>query len=52
MKNVKWTLNTGYSGADHTGEFEIEDDATEDEIRKECIEEAWNYLDLWWKVEE
>lgn len=52
MKTIKWTLNTGFgSGAEHTGEFDIDDDAADDEIREACEEEVWNYLDLWWEVE-
>lgn len=50
MKIIDWTLDAGY-GVKHGGQFEIEDDATEDEIRAACEEEAWNHLDLWWEVE-
>lgn len=41
MKKVKWTLNTGFGpGTEQTGEFKIEDNATEEEIREACVEEA------------
>lgn len=52
MRNIKWSLHTGYAGCTHTGEIEVEDDATEEEIDEAVREDAWNYLDLFWEESE
>ena len=49
MRIIEWHLDTGFSGAKHEGEIEVEDAATEEEINKEVEEAAWNFLDLWWE---
>ena len=52
MKRVKWTLVTGFGpSTDHSGELEVEDDATEEEIEEAVKEEAWNCIDLYWEME-
>ena len=52
MKKIKWTLDAGFGpGAQCTGELEIDDDATEEDIREACLEEARSYLVLWWEEE-
>ena len=41
-------LSIGYSGADHTDELEVDDDATEEEIEQEVQSWANNYIEIWW----
>ncbi len=52
MKKVYWWLETGFVGCDHEGYFEVEDNATEEEIDKIAREEAFDNIDWGWKVEE
>ena len=57
---VKWTMKTGYSGADHSGEVEIEDETLEGKtpeeveqiIEEEVREDALQYIDWYWDVVE
>jgi hypothetical protein len=51
MKTVKWTISTGYPTASHKGEFEVEDDATEDEINEMVLCEVWNRIEYNWTVD-
>jgi hypothetical protein len=42
MKTVNWWLETGFSGCNHDGSFEVADDATDEEIerrRKRVLEQ-------------
>lgn len=50
MKTIKWCLHTGFAGVKHEGEFEVDDDTTDEEINKMVREEAFNYIDLGWQV--
>lgn len=49
MKKVTWYVSTGV-GCDYEGEFEVEDNATEEEIEKMAKEEAFNYVDWGYEV--
>jgi hypothetical protein len=46
---VKWKINTGYPGASHEGEWEVEDDITDDELHQMMEETVNDYIDAWWK---
>jgi hypothetical protein len=50
MKLIKWTLSTGYSGAEHEGELEVVNDMSDAEIEELVKEDAYQYLDLYWEV--
>ena len=50
MRTVKWNLSIGYAGATQEGEFEVEDDATEEEIGEAAKEEAFNCIDWDWEI--
>lgn len=51
MSKLKWCLDTGFAGEGHRGEFEVEDDATIEEIEEEAREEAFNMIDWGYEVE-
>lgn len=49
---IEWRMETGYVGAEHSGEIEIDDDATEEEIEEivmdavlDCISWDWERVD-------
>lgn len=48
MKKIKYEISTGYCGADYRGEFEVEDDATDEEIEEMIEQEVWNYIEYSW----
>lgn len=52
MKKVKWWLETGFVKATYEGEFEVEDDVTDEEIAEMAKEEAFNNIDWGYEVEE
>lgn len=47
-RTIKWTLENGKHGCDLTGEIEVEDNATDEEIEAEVREDMWNWLSLTW----
>ena len=50
MKTIKWRCETGYPGCEHEGEFEVEDNASEDEINEAVMEDIFNYITwTWWE---
>lgn len=49
MKKIRWYLHTGFVGGDLYGEFEVEDDAPEDEIEAEAKENAFCDIDWGWE---
>ena len=52
MRNVLFTLETGFIGADWEEEFEFEDDATDEEINAELADWAQDklsYMDYRWE---
>lgn len=51
MRKIKWWLDTGFAGCEHKGSFEIDDNATAEEIEAEVREHAFGHLDWGW-VEE
>ena len=52
MRVVKWQLETGFVNGVHSGEFEVKDDATEDEIEEMAKEEAFDRIDWSYEVVE
>lgn len=51
MRTIKWTIDTGFVGARHKGSFEVEDDATDEEIDEMIREEVWNCIEFSWTEE-
>ena len=49
MRTLKSTVSLGYVGADVEFEFEVPDDATEEEIDEACWESATEYIDCYWE---
>lgn len=52
MKKIRWTLSIGLVGAKRQGEFEIEDDASEDDIWEAAEDDARRVMDVSWEVVE
>ena len=48
MRTIKATISLGYLGADVEFEFEVTDDATEEEINERCQEYATDYIEIDW----
>ena len=52
-RKIEWTLNAGYVGGTHKGEFYVDEDTDDAEINDVVVDAAFNCLDLTWKeVEE
>jgi hypothetical protein len=51
MREIKWTLDTGFAGANHEGVIEVEDNATEEEIDEEVKEVALEHVEWYWTEE-
>ena len=53
MQKIKWILNPGFGpDCDTEGEFEVEDNATDDEIEELAKEAAFDCIDWsWWKAD-
>jgi hypothetical protein len=51
MRKVKWKLSIGFPGATQEGEFEVVDDATDEEIEEVAKEEAFDCIDWDWEIE-
>lgn len=49
MKTIEWKMNFGFPGVNHSGEIEVEDTATKEEIEEAVKEDAYQYIDLWWE---
>ena len=49
MKVIEYKIHTGFAGCTHTGELEVEDDATDDEIDDVVLVELWNRVEFTWK---
>lgn len=48
MRTIHWHLSNGIAGADQEGEFEIEDNTSNDEIEELAREAAFDCIDWWW----
>lgn len=45
---VKWFIDTGFSGAEHSGEWEVADDATDEDLNEALEVEIHNRIDAGW----
>lgn len=53
MRKIKWSLETGFAGCVHKGEFEVDDNATDEEIEELAREEVFNCINWnWWEEKE
>ena len=50
MKLVKWRISTGFVGAEYSGEFEVENDVSEDEIQETIENIMFDYIGYDWEV--
>ena len=50
IRTIEWHLDTGKVNGDLTGEVEVDDDATDEDIEAAVREDMWNFLSLTWKV--
>lgn len=48
MKTIVVSISTGYVGSRKECEFEVEDDATEEQINEMALEAMWDMLDYSW----
>lgn len=49
MREFKGTIGIGLANAYREFEFDVDDDATEDEIERAGIDAANNYIEIWWE---
>ena len=49
MRKIVGHLNADIAGYDLEVEFEVEDDATDDEIEKEAFQQVMNFVDWYWE---
>ena len=49
MRKIAAHLNADIAGYDLEVEFEVEDDATDDEIEKEAFQQVMNFVDWYWE---
>ncbi len=45
---VKWSIGIGFRGADRAGEWEVDDNTSDDELDEMLEVEVGNCLDAWW----
>lgn len=48
MKKIKWYINTGFATASHKGEWEVEDDVTDEELNDMLRDEVSSNIDAGW----
>lgn len=51
MKTIRWWSDTGYYGEEKEGTFEVEDTATEEDIKEKVLQEIFDFLDWGYDVE-
>ena len=49
MRKIVAHFNGNVAGHDFEIEFEVEDDATEDEIDKEAFQQVMNFVEWYWE---
>lgn len=52
MKTIIWNLETSMQGADWSGEFDVTDGTTEEEINEMVREEVFNIVSWGWSVKD
>ena len=48
MRKIKWIVTTGGATSEYSGEFEVDDNATDEEIEEMAKDEAFNCVDWGW----
>lgn len=48
MRKFTAILETGFAGARHEEEFEMDDDATDEEIQAEAYQKVIQYIDVYY----
>lgn len=48
MRTIKWTLDIGLVTCERSGEVEVEDNATDEEIEASVREDVFQYIDWSW----
>ncbi len=46
---ILWSSDLGYSGCHHKGEFEVDEDTTDEEIQEIVIEQLFNRISVDWQ---
>jgi hypothetical protein len=46
---IKWLMNNGLCGCDQSGEIEVDDDTSDDDIEAAVKEDMWNVVSLNWE---
>lgn len=46
---VRWEIYTGFVGASHTGEWEVEDDINDEELDEMLQDELNNRIEYFWE---
>ncbi len=49
MKTIKVFVSTGYVGSERSDTFEVEDNATKEEISKIALEVMYEMIDFGWQ---
>jgi hypothetical protein len=52
MRTIEVVIDTGFVGGKHTDTFEVEDDATPDEIEEMVQDVVQNYISVSWIVKD
>jgi hypothetical protein len=52
MRNINWTIHTGYPTAKHQGSFEVDEDTTDNEIYEEIWNRLSDFISISWEEEE
>lgn len=48
MRVIQWHFETGTQGSDRSGEIEVDDNSTDEEIEAEVREEVFNFVSWGW----
>lgn len=49
MRTIHWHVENGLNGCDRSGTFEVEDDATDEQIDEAVRDEVFNYVGWSWR---
>lgn len=49
MRTIRWKLDVGYPQVNISGDVDVEDTATDDEVEAEVREAMWNAVSLSWR---
>ena len=49
MRTIYGTVSLGFPGAEISFEFDVPDEATDEEIDQECWNWGSQYLESWWE---